>query len=36
MVTATDDRLVHVWAYFSHTQVILKLNEIFGGWGELR
>ena len=33
MIIATDDRLVHVWVYLSHTRVILKRNEIFGGGG---
>jgi hypothetical protein len=30
MIIAINDRLVHVWACLSHTQVILKRNEIFG------
>ena len=33
MIIAIDDRLVHVSACLSHTQVILKCNGIFGGGG---
>lgn len=34
MIIAIDDRLVHVWACLSYTQVILKRNEILGGGGD--